>query len=77
MRFPNSALVIVRQVTSRALTKMADPARAARIQELRNKGLTSTQIGERLGMRPGAVREALNRARKAMALDEKPKAVQG
>lgn len=48
-----------------------------RIQELRSKGLTSTQIGERLGMRPGAVREALNRARKAMALDEKPKAAQG
>lgn len=51
---------------------MSEPkmtARNLRIAELRKKGLTSVQIGARLGITPGNVRNVLYQSRRAMAMD--------
>lgn len=46
-------------------------ARYARIVELRKQGLSSTQIGLRLGMTSAAVRVCVSNAKRSMAADEK------
>lgn len=48
--------------------------RYARIIALKQQGLTSAQIGARLGMSAGAVRECISSARHVIAMDEKPAA---